>query len=110
VRSIRNMDFAYLVNMPRLVLLLASPWLLLAWLGAPALCVLCGQLGYARLLVRGHARTWRERGALMVARAALRPLRRGSALRLFWRHGSTLGAYGRFVRDVVVLRTRRALR
>lgn len=109
IRSIRNMDFAYLINMPWPVLLAATPWLLLAWVAAPFVCVLGGQFAYARLLVRGHARTLRERRDLLAARAALRPLRRASSWRLFWAHGSTLRAYGRFLRDVVVLRRRAAM-
>jgi hypothetical protein len=110
VRSIRNMDFAYLVNMPWPVLLGSAPWLALSWLVAPMLCVLLGQWRFARNIVRGHARTWRERAALRSARAALRPLRAASSWSLWWRHGSTFAAYGRFVRDVVVLRRRAALR
>jgi len=110
VRSIRNMDFAYLVNMPWPVLVAGLPWILLAWLVAPFSCVLCGQFGFARLLVRGHRRTLRERRALFAARRALQPLRRASSWRLFWRHGSTLLSYGRFLRDVVLLRRRDALR
>lgn len=75
VRSIRNMDFAYLVNMPWPVLLLGAPWLALAWLVAPLACLCVGQWRYARTIVRGHARTLGEVGALRAARAALRPLR-----------------------------------
>ncbi|MFN6195519.1 MAG: glycosyltransferase family 2 protein, partial [Planctomycetota bacterium] len=72
VRSIRNMDFAYLVNMPWPVLLLGAPWLALAWLVAPLACLCVGQWRYARTIVRGHARTLGEVGALRAARAALR--------------------------------------
>lgn len=108
VRSIRNMDFAYLVNMPWPVLLGSAPWFVLSWFVAPLLCVLLGQWRYARNLVRGHLRTLRQFGELRAARAALRPLRRAASWPLFWRHGSTLAAYGRFVRDVVVLRQRAA--
>lgn len=110
VRSIRNMDFAYLVNMPWPVLVCALPWLALAWVVAPCLCLVLGQWRYARNLVRGHARTLRERAALSAARADLRPLRRASSWSLWWRHGSTLAAYARFLRDVVVLRRRAAHR
>jgi hypothetical protein len=110
IRSIRNMDFAYLVNMPWPVLVLGLPWLLLSWLVAPLVCLLLGQRQYARILVRGHRRTWRERTDLFAARRALRPLRRASWWGIFWRHGSTLAAYGRFLRDVVLLRRRAALR
>lgn len=110
VRSIRNMDFAYLVNMPWPVLLCGVPWLVLAWCVAPCLCLLLGQFDYARLLILGHRRTVRERAALFAARAAMRPLRRASSWRLFWAHGSTGAAYGRFLRDVVLMRRRAALR
>ncbi len=110
VRSIRNMDFAYLVNMPWQVLVLGLPWLALAWGVAPLACLLLGQREHARVIVRGHRRTIRERKDLFAARAALRPLRRASWWGIFWRHGSTLAAYGRFLRDVVVLRRRAALR
>lgn len=110
VRSIRNMDFAYLVNMPLPALLLASPWLALAWLGAPLACVFVGQWRYARTIVRGHARTLAEFGDVLAARAALRPLRAASWRDVWRRHGSTAAAYGRFLRDVVWRRRREALR
>jgi GT2 family glycosyltransferase len=110
VRSIRNMDFAYLVNMPWPVLLLGAPWLAAAWLAAPLACLLVGQWRYARTIVRGHARTLGEAGALLAARAVLRPQRAGSWWHVWRRHGSTAAAYGRFLRDVVWRRRRQALR
>lgn len=110
VRSIRNMDFAYLVNMPWQALALGAPWLALSWVAAPAACLLVGQWRFARLLLRGHGCTVRQWRELLAARAALRPQRSASWLAIFARHGSTLLAYGRFLRDVVVWRRRAALR
>ncbi|MBK8101485.1 MAG: glycosyltransferase family 2 protein [Planctomycetes bacterium] len=110
IRSIRNMDFAWLINMPWPVVVGALPWLFAAWVLAPIGCLCVGQWSYARLIVRGHLRTMRERADLLAARRELRPRRRASAWALFWRHGSTVAAYARFLRDVVVLRRRQALR
>lgn len=109
VRSIRNMDFAYLVNMPWPVLVFGAPWLLMSWVVAPCLCWLLGQRAHAAVLVRGHLRTLRERADLWAARRALRPLRRASGWWIWWQHGSTFAAYARFLRDVVLLRRRAAL-
>jgi GT2 family glycosyltransferase len=105
-RSIRNLSFAWLVNMPLPALLLSLPWLLAGWLCAPLGCALLGQPRYAATLLRGHLRALRDWRALLAARKALRPLRRGPWWRVFAMHGSSLAAYGRFLRDVVVLRRR----
>jgi len=109
-RSIRNMSFAYLVNMPALVLAIGLPWLFVSWVLAPLACLVVLQFGYARALVRGRLQTLRQWREVVAARRRLRPLRRGSAWRVWWLHGSTVLAYLRFLRDVVVMRRRAAFR
>ena len=106
VRSIRNLSFAWLVNMPLPALLLSLPWLGAGWLLAPLCCALLGHPRYAATLLRGHLRALCEWRALLAARRALRPLRRSPWWRVFAMHGSSLAAYGRFLRDVVLLRRR----
>ncbi len=110
VRSMRNLDFAYLVNMPWQVLVCGLPWLLLGWLLAPIVCLLLGRRAHARTLLRGHWRLLRDRKLLLAERRALRPLRRRAWWQIFALQGSTAALYGRYLRDVVVLRRREALR
>ncbi|MBK8980223.1 MAG: glycosyltransferase family 2 protein [Planctomycetes bacterium] len=109
VRSIRNLTFAYLANMPWQVVLLGLPWLFVSHVVAPLAALLVGQWSFARVLVRGRCRAFRDLGAILAVRRSLRPRRRGSWTHIWWRQGSFVGMYARFLRDVVVLRRRRAM-
>lgn len=106
IRSVRNLTTAYWVNMPRTVIALNLPWLLVTAL-IPPIAFLIGQRDLARILHLARAQCWRERRHILAARRALRPLRRGNPLRIWWRQRSFLGTYLRYFVDVVVLRRRR---
>lgn len=109
VRSVRNLSTAYLINMPRTVLLLNLPWLVLSWLFVPCLAPLLGQVDLARILVRGRARTLLEIRSILRERRRLRPWRRGNPLRIWWMQRSCIRVYVGFLVDVVILRRRRYL-
>lgn len=110
IRSIRNMSVAWFVNMPWQVLLLELPWTFASWVLAPIAALLVGQPRFAKVLVLGRLRTLRELPALLRDRRALAGKRRASWWAIWRMHGSTLGAYGRFVRDVVLLRRREPMK
>src|SRR5205814_10547685 len=77
-RSVRNATWAWLVNMPLPVIALNLPWFLLCNLGIVLGMPLCGRPAVARAFLSGRWQVFRERRELRAARAALRPLRRGS--------------------------------
>lgn len=106
-RSLRNLTWAYCVNMPWLVVLLNLPWLVLCNVVVVVAAPLFGQRRVARLTWRGRAMAWRERAAILAERRRLAPRRRGSGLALWWRQRSFLRSYARFFWEGIVLRRRR---
>jgi len=110
IRSIRNMSVAWFVNLPWQVLLLELPWTFASWVLAPIAALLLGQPRFAKVLLLGRLRTLRELPALLRDRRALAPKRRASWWSIWRMHGSSLAAYGRFVRDVVLLRRREPMK
>lgn len=106
-RSLRNLTWAYFVNMPWQVILLNLPWLVLCNLLVLVLAPLFGQARVARLSLRGRALAWRERSAISAERRRLAPLRRGSPFALWWQQRSFVRSYARFFWEGVVLRRRR---
>ena len=107
VRSVRNLSTAYWINMPRTVILLNAPWLVLSWVLVPLLAPLLGQFDLARILVRARLRTIAEFRSIWRERRGLRPLRRGNPLRVWWMQRSCLTVYFGFLLQVVLLRRRR---
>jgi GT2 family glycosyltransferase len=97
VRSVRNATWAWLVNMPLPVILLNLPWFVLCNLGIVLCMPLLGRPAVARAFVQGRWQAFCERKQLRAARAALRPLRRGSWLSLWWRQRSWLFEYLRLL-------------
>lgn len=107
VRSVRNLSTAYWINMPRTVILLNAPWLILSWFLVPLLAPLLGQFDLARILVRGRVRTIGECRSIWRERRRLRPMRRGNPLRIWWLQRSCVRVYLGFLVQVVLLRRRR---
>ena len=106
-RSLRNLTWAYCVNMPWLVIVLNLPWLVLCNLFVVVVAPLFGQRRVARLSFHGRLMAWRERSAILAERRRLAPLRRGSAFALWWQQRSFVRSYARFFWEGVVLRRRR---
>ncbi|MBI5850872.1 MAG: glycosyltransferase family 2 protein [Planctomycetes bacterium] len=92
VRSVRNLSVAYWINMPRTVIALNAPWLILSWTLAPLFALLLGRLDLARALVRGRLRTFSEWRTISSGRRRLRSARRGNPLRIWWLQRSGLSA------------------
>lgn len=92
VRSVRNLSTAYWINMPRTVIVLNAPWLILSWIVAPLVALLLGRPDLARVLVRGRLRTISEWREISSERRRLRPTRRGNPLRIWWLQRSGLSA------------------
>ncbi len=107
IRSVRNLTHAYWVNMPWTVMLLNLPWQLFSWVVVPLVARLLGQRDLVRILWAGRRAVLGDLARLRAERRALRPLRRGSAWRLWWLQHSSLRPYWRFFVDVVLRRRRR---
>ena len=106
-RSLKNLTLAYCINMPLAVILLNLPWLVLCNLFVILVAPVFGQSRVARLWLRGRVLAWRERATIRAERRRLAPLRRGSALALWWQQRSFFFSYWRFFWEGVVLRRRR---
>src|SRR5262249_51182293 len=106
-RALRNLSWAYCVNMPWQVILLNLPWLVLCNLFAVAVAPLFGQTRVARLSIRGRLMAWRGRAAIRAERRRRAPLRAGSWVSIWLLQRSFARSYARFFWEGVVLRRRR---
>ncbi len=97
VRSVRNATWAFAVNLPWPVLLLNLPGFLLSNLAIVVLMPLCGRPRVAWAFVCGRSRALRELPAILAERRRLRPLRRVSWWRVWWRQRSFVVEYARLL-------------
>ncbi len=105
-RSLRNLYVATWVNLPWQVLLLDLPWIVLRDVAITVLAPLFRQSRVARISRAARRAAWSDRALVRARRASLRPLRRGSWLRIWWMQGSFVPAYWRFFVDAIVMRRR----
>jgi GT2 family glycosyltransferase len=100
-RSLRNVAFACLANLPWQVLALNLPWVVLRDLAVLGLAPFTGRRTLLRALCASRRRLWSERLELRRARAALRPFRRTPWWRIWWLQRNPLLCSPRLLWDLL---------
>ena len=106
-RALRNLSWAYCVNMPWQVIVLNLPWLVVCNLVVVLVAPIFGQMRVASLSLRGRWLAFSERGRMREERRRLAPARKGSWLALWLMQRSFVRSYARFFWEGVVLRRRK---
>jgi len=106
IRSLRNLAWASLVNLPLPILVMNLPWAILRDLFAICLAPLFGQKKIARIIWHARRRIWRERGQIIYERHRLDNRRRSSWWWIWLCQKSFLPTYLGFFWQALVLRRR----